>query len=38
MRLALNVAVPVHRMNRELTGRLAAAIKAAVAESSPLLH
>lgn len=38
MRLALNVAVPVHRMNRELTGRLAAALKAAVAESAPLLH
>lgn len=38
MRLALNVAVPVHRMNRELAGRLAAAIRDAVAESAPLLH
>jgi DNA-binding IclR family transcriptional regulator len=38
MRLALNVAVPVHRMNEELAGRLAAALKAAVAESAGLLH
>jgi DNA-binding IclR family transcriptional regulator len=38
LRLALNVAVPVHRMNQELAGRLAAAIKAAVAESAALLH
>lgn len=37
-RLALNVAVPVHRMNSELAGRLAAALKAAVAESAGLLH
>lgn len=38
MRLALNIAVPVHRMNKELAGRLAAALKAAVAESAGLLH
>lgn len=38
MRLALNIAVPVYRMNRELTARLAAALKAAVAESAGLLH
>jgi DNA-binding IclR family transcriptional regulator len=38
MRLAMNVAVPVHRMNKDLVGRLATALKAAVAESAPLLH
>jgi DNA-binding IclR family transcriptional regulator len=38
VRLALNVSVPVHRMNKELVGRLAAALKAAVAESAGLLH
>jgi len=34
----LNVAVPIHRMNKELAVRLAAALKAAVAESAELLH
>ena len=38
MRLALNVAVPVYRMSDELTERIAAALKAAVAESAGLLH
>ena len=38
MRLALNVAAPIHRMNSELAGRLAAALKAAVAESAGLLR
>jgi DNA-binding IclR family transcriptional regulator len=38
VRLALNVAVPVHRANKELVGRLADALKAAVAESAALLH
>jgi DNA-binding IclR family transcriptional regulator len=38
VRLALNVTVPVYRMNGELAGRLAAALKAAVAESAGLLH
>ena len=37
MRLALNVAAPIHRMNAELAGRLAAALEAAVAESAGLL-
>lgn len=37
MRLALNVAAPIHRMNSELA-RLAAALKAAVAESAGLLR
>jgi DNA-binding IclR family transcriptional regulator len=38
VRLALNLAVPVHRMNKELADRLAVALKAAVAESAALLH
>jgi len=38
VRLALNIAVPIHRMNKELAVRLAAALKAAVAESAELLH
>lgn len=38
MRLALNVSVPVHRMNSALAGRIAGALKAAVAESAGLLH
>lgn len=38
MRLALNVAVPVHRMTDELRDRIAAVLKAAVAESVALLH
>lgn len=38
MRLALNVAVPVYRMNGKLTERIAAALKSAAAESAGLLH
>jgi DNA-binding IclR family transcriptional regulator len=38
MRLALNVAVPVHRMNDQLTQRIVLALKAAAAESAGLLH
>jgi DNA-binding IclR family transcriptional regulator len=38
MRLALNVAAPVHRMNRAARRRFADALKAAVAESADLLH
>jgi DNA-binding IclR family transcriptional regulator len=38
MRLALNVAVPVYRMNHGLKERIAAALKATVAESAGLLH
>jgi DNA-binding IclR family transcriptional regulator len=38
MRLALNVAVPVYRMNDKLTQRIVTALKAAVAESAGLLH
>jgi DNA-binding IclR family transcriptional regulator len=38
MRLALNVAVPVHRMNKALTERIAVALKAAAASSAGLLH
>jgi DNA-binding IclR family transcriptional regulator len=38
MRLALNVAVPVYRMNDELTERIVTALKSAVRESAGLLH
>lgn len=38
MRLALNVAVPVHRMNDELRERIVRALKAVAAESAGLLH
>jgi DNA-binding IclR family transcriptional regulator len=38
MRLALNVAVPVYRMNDALRDRAAAALKAAAAESAGMLH
>lgn len=38
MRLALNVAVPVYRMDARLTERIAAALKSAAAESAGLLH
>lgn len=38
MRLALNVAVPVHRMNDEFRQRIVVALKAAAAESAGLLH
>jgi DNA-binding IclR family transcriptional regulator len=38
MRLALNVAVPVYRMNENLTERIVVALKVAVAESAGLLH
>jgi DNA-binding IclR family transcriptional regulator len=38
IRLALNVAVPVHRMNTKHTQRIAEALKAAVIESAGLLH
>lgn len=38
MRMALNVAVPVHRIDGALTERIAARLKAAVAESAALLH
>jgi DNA-binding IclR family transcriptional regulator len=38
MRLALNVAVPVYRMNDALRDRAADALKAAAAESAGLLH
>ena len=38
MRLALNVAVPVYRMNDELTQRIATALKSAAGESAGLLH
>jgi DNA-binding IclR family transcriptional regulator len=38
MRLALNVAVPVYRMNDELTQRIVTALKSAVRESAGLLH
>jgi DNA-binding IclR family transcriptional regulator len=38
IRLAFNVSVPVHRMTDENRERIAAALKAAVAESAVLLH
>jgi DNA-binding IclR family transcriptional regulator len=38
IRLAMNVAVPVYRMTNEARERIAAALKAAVAESAALLH
>jgi DNA-binding IclR family transcriptional regulator len=38
MRLALNVAVPVYRMNDKLTQRIVAALKSAVRDSADLLH
>lgn len=38
IRLAFNVSVPVYRMTDEVRERIAAALKAAVAESTPLLH
>jgi DNA-binding IclR family transcriptional regulator len=38
MRMALNVAAPVHRMNREAARRLADALKATVAAAADLMH
>jgi DNA-binding IclR family transcriptional regulator len=38
MRMALNVAAPVHRMNREAARRFADALKDAVAAAADLIH
>lgn len=38
MRLAINVAAPISRMGRADTGRIATAVRAAVAEAAALLH